>query len=317
MEDEGNTTTGYATCRLVGVFNLSVKAVDETGNTLVAFGDNIYFDSANDPVLSRKQSGQLFGKALEAITTVGGTSTIQVMIGTFEEDIEAEGVGTDCEFKTNPVTAAVSGGGTSGTGGTQNALVVDGVNFEYVPLGTQTITAPKLVAGGLDWGMDQTADDGFIATRGITARNPESFVIGTSPAFFARLRLTLADVSGTDDCFFGFVNAATYPSNFDDFTDAAGFNVISGDIKIETILNNAGTTTTDTTDNWADAATHELEIRVSSTGVVTYLIDGVAPTTTAAFTFDTGDRVFPCMFFLHDANICDTVVTGKWKSGLL
>jgi hypothetical protein len=317
MEDEGNTTTGYATCRLVGVFDLSVKAVDDTGNTLVAFGDNIYFNSADDPVLSRKQSGQLFGKALEAITTVGGTSTINVMIGTFEEDTEVEGVGTYCEFKTNPATSKLAGGAASATGGDVNIMLVDGMNFEYSPLGTQTITAPVITANGLEVGMDQTANDGVQITRGITARSPEAFVVGTSPAFYAKMRVKLADVSGTDDCAFGFRKAEAYQAAIDNYDEMAAFNIIAGVVNTETIINNNATVTTNTTLTWADNATKELEVRVSSAGVVTYRVDGVVPPTVAAFTFDTGEVVIPFFYYLHDTDICETIEIAKWESGLV
>jgi hypothetical protein len=85
----------------------------------------------------------------------------------------------------------------------------------------------------------------------------------------------------------------------DDYDEMAVLNVISGNITIETILNGGSTTSTDTTDNWADAATHELEVRVSAAGVVTYKIDDAAPTVTAAFTFDAGEVLIPFMFFLQ------------------
>ena len=197
-------------------------------------------------------------------------------------------------------------------------MIIDGLGFEYDPLGTQTITSPQITADGLNISMDQTEDDGVILCRGITARNPESFVIGTDPAFYAKCRFTIANVSGTDDCAFGFVKATAYESNFDDWEDGAFLNVISGNITIQTILNDAATTSTDTTDDWADTEEHELEVNVSAAGVVTYKIDGAAPTVTAAFTFDDGDRVFPCFFFLHAAAPVAGVVTiSKWESGLL
>jgi len=69
-------------------------------------------------------------------------------------------------------------------------------------------------------------------------------------------------------------------------------------VQIATALNNASMTETDTTDNLADATTTTWEVLVSSAGVVTYKIDGSAPSTTAAFTFDDGDLVTPFMHHL-------------------
>ena len=91
----------------------------------------------------------------------------------------------------------------------------------------------------------------------------------------------------------------------------AVLNVISGDITIETILNAASTTSTDTTDNWADTATHSLKVKVTSAGVVTYLIDGTAPSTTAAFTFDSGEVVTPFFYFIHASDVAGAVVLQK------
>ena len=314
---EDRNTAGYATCRLKGVFDLSVKAVNDGGNSLVAIGDTIFYVTSDTPVLSTKASGQPFGKAMEVITTAGATATIQVaLLPPQVEEPESVGTGTKCNFDTNPVTSAVGGGVAHATA--TNVMTLDGINFEYDPLGSQAITAPSLVATGLNVSMDQANDDGVIICRGITAKNPESFVVGTSPAFYAKLRFSIATVAGTDDCAFGFVAATSYPANLDDFTDAALLNVISGNITIETILNNVGTVTTDTLVNWLDTETHELGVFVSSAGVVTYTIDGVTPGTlpAAAFTFDTGDRVFPCFFFLHAVGIAGAVTLIDWESGL-
>jgi hypothetical protein len=114
----------------------------------------------------------------------------------------------------------------------------------------------------------------------------------------------------------GFRKAAAYTANIDDYTDFAVLNVISGDIYIETADDNAATTSTDTTDNWADGASKTLEVYVSAAGVVTYKIDGVAPTTTAAFTFDNGDTVVPFFYFLHAADVAGSVLLESWECGL-
>jgi len=316
-QPEGDIIEDYATARSEGTYLLSVQAIDDSGNTTVRRGDYIYYNKNDTPVLSCKRSGEYFGKAVSETATdlisYGETGTISVVVG---QDPIMIGKGTYCEFKTNPVSAGVAGGAATGTAGDVNVINIDGDTFEYCMLGTQTILAPEITAAGLNWSLDQTEDDGVIVTRGITARNPESFVVGTDKAFFAKFRATIANVSGTDDFAFGFVKATAYPANFDDFTDAAVLNVISGAIYTETILNNAATTSTDTTDTWADGEKHELEVRVDANGVVSFLIDGVAPTVTQSFTFDDGDRVFPCFFFLHAAApVAGAIPCGKWHTG--
>ncbi|HDM08701.1 MAG TPA: DUF2190 family protein [Candidatus Omnitrophica bacterium] len=62
-----------------GVFKLSVKGVDGAGNSAVAIGDYIYYVAADDPKLSKKDSGTLFGIALGTVAA-GATGTIPVKI---------------------------------------------------------------------------------------------------------------------------------------------------------------------------------------------------------------------------------------------
>lgn len=199
---------------------------------------------------------------------------------------------------------SIGAGAATGTAGDINLIAWPSLQWEYAIKGTQTIVAPDMTTVGLDIGsMDQTADDGIELSPGQVSTHDWSFTIGTSPAFYFSMKFKLGTVAATDDCAIGFRKQAAYTANIDDYTDFAVLNVITGDIKIETALNNAATTTTDTTQNWADAETHTLAVYVSSAGVVTYKIDGSAPTTTAAFTFDTGDIVVPFMFFLQHTGL--------------
>lgn len=208
-----------------------------------------------------------------------------------------------CPFDTTPACMAKLGAGAAtGTAGDENLCSCGGTTFEYHVLGTQTIVAPSLGTYGLNIVQDETENDGVEYCLGISALNRGVFTVGTSPAFFARMKFYIDDVSGTDDCAFGFRKVEAYQANIDDYDEMAALNVISGDVKIETILNGGATTTTDTTFNWADTGIHELEIDVSAAGVVTYKIDGSAPATTAAFTFDDGEVVVPFFYLLAAAD---------------
>lgn len=219
-------------------------------------------------------------------------------------------------FKVNPVYSSKTGGAATGTAGDENILMLPTTGFEYHILGTQTIVAPVITANGLDMGsMDQTADDGLELTNGLLSSQIPSFIIGTDQGFFLRARFSIADVSGTDDCAIGFRKVEAYQAAIDDYADMAVLNVISGNIFIETIAGGAATTSTDTTDNWADAATHELRIDVSNTGVVTYQIDGSAPTVVAAYTFTDALNVMPFFYFLQDTDIAGTVPLMVWECG--
>lgn len=61
-----------------GIFNLSVKAVDASANSAVAFGNRIYMDSGE--LNKDATNGVSFGVALGAVAA-GETGTIPVKIG--------------------------------------------------------------------------------------------------------------------------------------------------------------------------------------------------------------------------------------------
>jgi hypothetical protein len=79
LTDADSDDSNQAVVRTEGVFALSVEAVDLDGNSAVALGDSLYYDSGNDPVLSKKSDGEYFGVALETVTS-GETATINVML---------------------------------------------------------------------------------------------------------------------------------------------------------------------------------------------------------------------------------------------
>jgi hypothetical protein len=211
---------------------------------------------------------------------------------------------------------ATGGGAATGDAGDENRLLFPEAYFEYHILGAgQTILYPQKAAAGLDIGMDQTDNDGVELTNGIEDGGPAVFTVGTDACFF-KVKFSIADVSGTDDCAVGFRKVEAYQANVDDYDEMACLNVISGDIKIETILNNGATSTTDTTDNWADGETHTLEVYISTDRAVTFKIDGAAPTTTQTFSFDSGEKVIPFFFFLHASDVAGAVVLKEWEVGL-
>lgn len=82
---------GKASIDTEGVFDLSVQAVNDAGNSAVAVGDRLYYGGSATPWLSKKKSGKFFGIALEAVLT-GVTATINVRIGGTENLIIAHGI---------------------------------------------------------------------------------------------------------------------------------------------------------------------------------------------------------------------------------
>lgn len=220
------------------------------------------------------------------------------------------------KFQTAPVCMDVLGIAPAGTTGETCAAAFENNIFEYFILGAgQTLVAPSISANGLLASLDLTNDEGVEYTQGITARSRMAFTIGTSPAFYLKVGLLVADVSGSDICAVGFRKSAAYAAAFADYTDKATLNKIGGDIYTSTALNNAADVDTDTTINWADAAAKVLEVYVSDAGVVTYKVDGVTATG-AAFTFDDGDVVVPFFHLLHDATVPGAVTIQSWECGL-
>jgi len=219
-------------------------------------------------------------------------------------------------FRENPITAGIAGGAATGTAGDENVMIMGryGPVFEYHIIGTQTILAPSLSATGLDVDLDDTENDGAEFGQGITARSPAAFTVGTD-AFYLIVQFYMADVSGADECAVGFRNDGAYQAAIDDYTDMAALNVISGAIYIETIDDDASTTSTDTTDTWGDTETHTLAVYVDAAGAVTYQIDGAAPSTTAAHTIDSGDVLVPFFYYLNDAHVCETITLISWECG--
>lgn len=191
----------------------------------------------------------------------------------------------------------------------------NGNRFGSANIGVQT-TSPVVIAAGLDI---QGVNTNAIGTELFTNSFPTSgtpFCVGLDPAFFFRVTIALDDVSGVGVLVAGFrrseVNNVTYTSYAD--YGAIGLITTDGAINIAQEINAAGTAPTDTTNTWADAATKTFEIRVSATGVITYLINGVAPTVTAAQTFDAGDPVIPFVHFIQSSDIAVPVITS-WEVG--
>lgn len=71
---------GTTSVDTAGVWNLSVKGVDGSGNSAVAAGDILYYVAADTPKLSKKATGVRYGYAMAAITS-GSTATIPVKLG--------------------------------------------------------------------------------------------------------------------------------------------------------------------------------------------------------------------------------------------
>ena len=178
----------------------------------------------------------------------------------------------------------------------------DGLSMTWSAVVAQAINRPAPTTTGINYAGDQTNNDGIELVYSCTTtkgrEGVDRFTVGRQ-AFSAEMEFSIATVAGTDVGNFGFRKVEALNADVHAYDEMAGLFPISGNISIQTILNNAATVTTDTTDDWADAGIHTLGVYVDKAGAVTYTIDGAAPTTTAAFSFDAGEVVTPFLHFLQ------------------
>lgn len=255
-----------------------------------------------DIILSRPNQGVRLksdGESWERILTYAGASVVS---GAYVYET----------WKKPFVLGTVLGGAPSTT--LENVMLTGAGNtFSYIGKVAQTLH-PQWANPGVNWAGDQVDDDGWEFTTGIGTGNQLRFIVGQG-GFFCRARFSIADVSGTDDCAFGFRKREAYQAAVDDYDEMAALNVISGDIFTETILNNAATVSTDTTNNWADTETHTLEVRVNNAGHVNFFIDDVPPIAAVAFNFDSGEVLIPFFYMLQTADLTGAVTFTEFECG--
>ena len=198
------------------------------------------------------------------------------------------------------ITGAQAIDGTAGD--TTLHSYADGLEMTLYPIVAQDNDRPTPSTSGMDYSYEQDDDDGIeLRMSDNTVKGREGvdrFTVG-SQAFSAEMEFSIAVVAGTDVGNFGFRKVEALQADLHDYDEMAGLFPISGNISIQTIINDASTVTTDTTADWANTETHALKVLVDKAGAVTYKINGAAPSTTAAFSFDIGEVVTPFVHFLQ------------------
>jgi hypothetical protein len=171
-------------------------------------------------------------------------------------------------------------------------------------------------AGSLDIAGDQTNTEGLEVWQGSMTSAGGVFVVGEDPAFYGCWKVAVADVSGLTSLRFGFREATSVPADaYDTYTDYATIGPDAGDVYLRTDIANAGVTSTDTTENLADAGNDTYCVFVSAAGVVTYTIDGHAPATTAAYTLADSLEVIPFAHLIQSADLSGEVDLYEWEVG--
>lgn len=213
------------------------------------------------------------------------------------------------------VLADMSALASGGDGVSHLAILPGGLQLAYNPIGAGTILGPIVGANGLDLTLDQTEAEGANYVVG-GLYGPHRYVIATDEPFFIRCRAMIDDVSGCAEFAVGFRKAESVQAAIDNYDEAAYLNVLAGDIKRESILNNAATVTVDSTLNWADGETHELEVRVYGNRVE-FLVDGVPRSVGAAYDFDDAEVVVPFLYVLLAAAPTAHVYVTDLRAGKL
>jgi fibronectin-binding autotransporter adhesin len=256
------------------------------------------------------------GSVTGASSTVlrSGTAGL-TLTGTIQEATMKYGTrsGDSITFTNSPIgqSAVNTGVAPLGTTGYINLLgFQEGIMMEEFILGAggQTIILPRMEAAGsgLLVSLDVTDDEGVEYSFGAQRlASRHAYTIGTSPAFFfeCRYRVTTAHAALPYSIGFRKVQAYQAITAMAAYTDFAMIGLNQGtaaDVAIiDTQLNTGGIISTNTTNGWADGATHTVGVYVSAAGVVTFTFDGAAPVATQAFTFDNGDVVVPFIRIEH------------------
>lgn len=189
-------------------------------------------------------------------------------------------------------------------------------------------SAPQALedANGVKFILDAASNDGFGMDLGYGAVGSEvahtkgAFTIGTDAAFFLKVKLDIATVASTDQVAVGFAKGG-WPADglVNSYTDMACLNVDNGQLNMETRLNSAADVATDTTTNVADTGTISLEVRVSASGLVKFLVDGANPAASEItdFSFDDADVVNAFLIVLTDTTADPGIVVRSWESGFI
>jgi len=198
----------------------------------------------------------------------------------------------------------------------------DGCRLMWASVVTETLYPyTASVALGTRIEGDLVNADGLEVWGGQMGASGRPLVVGVDPAFQFCVDMNLADVSEQTIMRSGFRAVSTAagvpdPMNavFANYDTYATIGPNLGAINISSELAAAGIVTTVTTDTSADGVNHVYCTKVGNTGVVTYTIDGAAPTVTAAVTLPTGMSVVPFVHYVHAAAIgaLDYIYLKNW-----
>lgn len=309
------------------------ETADAGGALSPVGGDMIIAGTAAQGISTSGAGHTITITAANATTSQKGVNTIatasETRIGTdstktvTSADVSSLKAYTDMTLRASPIleTALTTGGVPTGATGDVNLMYMqEGVTMQEFIMGAgETIIAPRMNADGLLISLDLTDNEGAEYNFGALTNAKHAAVIGTTAAFFVEASFKVADVTGCDPLWLGFRQIEANNGTYTAYNEYAMIGLLASAgaaIRLETRLNGGVATSTNTTNAWVDGATHTLRINVSAAGVVTYLVDGVAPAVTAAFTFTAARNVMPCIHFLHATVAPGAINLVTFKCGL-
>lgn len=187
---------------------------------------------------------------------------------------------------------------------------------------TPAVVTPFQSADGLEV-KPVAAADALEITNGTTALSRAAYTIGSfddvDKKIFFSCKVKIDDISDVTELAIGWRKAEAYQAAVDNYDEMAAFNIGQdgdGQIEIHTILNNAATAETDTTEtDVADGGEHTFRIEVKNNGDCAFLFDGSTPAAVpATFSFDDGEVIIPFLFL--DTETGDPGVSvSEWKVG--
>lgn len=195
-------SAGQATVQTSGVFDLSVAAVNDAGNTTIAIGDRIYYVSGDTPKLSRKATaGTLFGIALEANASSGTTATINVaLVAQTEADTGIASAHLADVSQTQDALVDNGGGTADGTVSSQAAPTTLTDSTGYSGTHDDTIEAVAALTTLTDnSGGSGTHDDTIAASTVPTTLTDNTGGSGTHDDTLAAVTAAAGTLGGTAD----------------------------------------------------------------------------------------------------------------------
>lgn len=211
-------------------------------------------------------------------------------------------------FNAIPVMSASTGGVAAVTINTTNVWAVSqwGSYFECYNNTASTNIAPALSAtAGQGLNIDNIT--GAVSkiieiTEGNSVNTKMAFQPRTSAAFYVQASFNVNTLADVTELNIGFRKVQAYSAtglSAAAYTDYAiiGVHSTAGHLQLQTNLASGGNTVTDTTNTITAGTTYTLEVLVDASGNVTYLINGIAPTVTAAYQFGAGLTVIPWIYY--------------------